>query len=118
MASYAPSNLPDASDDLLQRVSMLYQGDAQLHGLWEQALATRTLTGDLAADNGRNAAATGALAARLMLPAERRADRDDRDRRVGYAFGAEGAAGRAIARARRDDRRDPHRPGRRMVRTR
>lgn len=69
VASYAPSNLPDASDDLLQRVSMLYQGDAQLHGLWEQALATRTLTGDLAADNGRNAAATGALAARLMLPA-------------------------------------------------
>lgn len=69
VASYAPSNLPDASDDLLQRVSMLYQGDAQLHGLWEQALATRTLTGDLAADNGRTAAATGALAARLMLPA-------------------------------------------------
>lgn len=69
VASYAPSNLPDASDDLLQRVSMLYQGDAQLHGLWEQALATRTLTGDLAADNGRNAAATGALAARLMAPA-------------------------------------------------
>ena len=69
VASYAPSNLPDASDDLLQRVSMLYQGDAQLHGLWEQALATRTLTGDLTGDNGRNAAATGALAARLMLPA-------------------------------------------------
>jgi uncharacterized protein (DUF1501 family) len=69
VASYAPSALPDASDDLLQRVSMLYQGDAQLHGLWEQALATRTLTGDLAADNGRNAAATGALAARLMAPA-------------------------------------------------
>jgi uncharacterized protein (DUF1501 family) len=69
VASYAPSNLPDASDDLLERVSMLYQGDAQLHGLWEQALATRTLTGDLAADNGRNAAATGALAARLMAPA-------------------------------------------------
>jgi uncharacterized protein (DUF1501 family) len=69
VASYAPSGLPDASDDLLQRVSMLYQGDAQLHGLWEQALATRTLTSDLAADNGRNAAATGALAARLMAPA-------------------------------------------------
>lgn len=68
VTSFAPSALPDASDDLLQRVSMLYQGDVQLHGLWEQALATRTLTGDLAGDNGRNAAATGALTARLMAP--------------------------------------------------
>lgn len=69
VASYAPSNLPDASDDLLQRVEMLYQGDAQLHALWSEALSTRTLTGDLAQDNGRNAAATGALAARLLAPA-------------------------------------------------
>ncbi len=68
VASYAPSNLPDASDDLLQRVATLYAGDAQLHGIWEQATATRLLAGDLAADNGRNAAATGALAARLMTP--------------------------------------------------
>jgi uncharacterized protein (DUF1501 family) len=69
VASYAPSSLPDASDDLLQRVAMLYQGDAQLHALWSEALSTRTLTGDLAQDNGRNAAATGALAARLLAPA-------------------------------------------------
>jgi len=68
IASYAPSNLPQASDDLLQRVSMLYQGDAQLHGLWSEALATRTLTSDLGADDGRNAAATGALAAKLLAP--------------------------------------------------
>lgn len=68
VASYAPSNLPDASIDLIERVSMLYQDDAQLHALWDQALATRTLTSDLAADNGRNAAATGALCARLMVP--------------------------------------------------
>lgn len=70
VASYAPSALPDASDDLMARVSAMYQDDQQLHGLWEQALATRTLTGDLAADNGRNAAATGALAARLLSPAD------------------------------------------------
>jgi len=69
VGSYAPSNLPDASDDLLQRVAMLYQGDAQLHALWSEALSTRTLTGDLVQDNGRNAAATGALAARLLAPA-------------------------------------------------
>ncbi|MGU3315528.1 MAG: DUF1501 domain-containing protein [Sphingomonas sp.] len=69
VASYAPSSLPDASDDLLARVTQLYQGDAQLHGLWNEAMQTRQLTGDLTRDNGRNAAATGALAARLLAPA-------------------------------------------------
>jgi uncharacterized protein (DUF1501 family) len=70
VASYAPSVLPDASDDLLQRVTLLYQGDAQLHGLWSEAMDTRQLAGDLAQDNGRNAATTGALAAKLLLPAD------------------------------------------------
>ena len=69
VASYAPSALPDASDDLLARVTQLYQGDAQLHALWNEATATRALTSDLAQDDGRNAAATGALAARLLVPA-------------------------------------------------
>jgi uncharacterized protein (DUF1501 family) len=68
VASYAPSALPDASDDLLARISSLYEGDAQLHGLWEQAMATRQLTGDMAGGNGRNAAAMGELAARLLGP--------------------------------------------------
>lgn len=68
VASYAPSSLPDASDDLLARVTQLYAGDQQLHALWGEALATRQLTSDLAQDNGRNAAATGALAARLLAP--------------------------------------------------
>ena len=66
VASYAPSALPDASDDLLGRVSAMYAGDAQLHAVWEQATATRMLTSDMAADNGRNAAATGDLAAKLL----------------------------------------------------
>ena len=66
VASYAPSVLPQASDDLLARVSALYASDAQLHGLWEQALATRAMTGDLSDAGGKNGAATGALAARLL----------------------------------------------------
>ncbi len=70
VASYAPSTLPQASDDLLQRVAMLYQGDSQLHALWSEALATKTLAGDMAAGNQQNAAATGALAARLLAPAD------------------------------------------------
>ena len=66
VSSYAPSALPDASDDLLARVAALYEGDGQLHALWSEALATRKLTGDITADGGRQAAATGALAARLL----------------------------------------------------
>ncbi len=76
VSSYAPSALPQASEDLLQRVAMLYQGDAQLHALWSDAMSTRALTSDMAQDGGgggqqlgaRNAAATGALAAKLLAP--------------------------------------------------
>lgn len=70
VASYAPSALPDASQDLLARVGGLYEQDAELHAAWMQAIQTRTLAGDLSADNGRNGAATGALAARLLAGAE------------------------------------------------
>lgn len=70
VASYAPSELPDASDDLLQRVTMLYQGDAQLHGLWDEAMQTRNLTVGLGDAEGRQGAATGTLAASLLKPAE------------------------------------------------
>jgi uncharacterized protein (DUF1501 family) len=66
VASYAPSALPAASDDLMARVSALYAGDAQLHRLWEQARATRATTSDLSDIGGQNGAATGALAARLL----------------------------------------------------
>lgn len=66
VASYAPSGLPDASADLLTRVSQMYQGDSQLHGIWEQATATKMLTSDLAANNGKNAADTGTLTAKML----------------------------------------------------
>ena len=66
VASYAPSALPDASDDLLVRVSALYEPDAALHAAWTQAMQTRTMAGDLSAGRGDNGAATGALAARLL----------------------------------------------------
>jgi len=68
VSSYAPSALPDASDDLLARVTALYAADPQLQALWGEAIKTRELTGDLTAGGGRNAAATGALAARLLVP--------------------------------------------------
>ena len=67
VTSYAPSSLPQASDDLMQRVAALYSGDSQLHGLWSEAMDTRMLTGDLTG-NIQNAQATGTLAARLLAP--------------------------------------------------
>lgn len=78
VSSYAPSALPQASEDLLQRVAMLYDGDRQLHALWSDAMSTRALTSDMdagggmngGANNPRNAAATGALAAKLLVPSE------------------------------------------------
>ena len=70
VGSYAPSALPDASDDLLARVGNLYESDPQLHGAWEQAMQTRTMAGDISGGGGQNGAATGQLAARLLSGAE------------------------------------------------
>jgi uncharacterized protein (DUF1501 family) len=66
VASYAPSALPDANADLMQRVSSMYQDDPQLHDLWETALQTQALAGDLAGQQGKGASETGKLAASLM----------------------------------------------------
>ena len=70
VASYAPSALPDASGDLMSRVTQLYAEDPQLHALWAQAVRTRQLAQEVGGDAGRNAAATGTLAARLLAPAD------------------------------------------------
>src|SRR5690348_4326035 len=65
VSSYAPSKLPGPSDDLLQRVAALYESDPQLHGLWNEAVATRMTAGD-AQGGGQNGAAIGAIAAKLL----------------------------------------------------
>lgn len=66
VASYAPSSLPEASGDMLNRVAALYQSDRQLHGLWQEVMATHKLTDELAAENGKKAADLGSLAAKLL----------------------------------------------------
>ena len=66
VTSYAPSALPPAGDDLLQRVQQLYAGDAQLHALWSEAMDARGLAG-MQRDGGRQDAATlGRMAARFL----------------------------------------------------
>jgi len=65
-SSYAPSGLPEASEDFLARVGMLYQGDDQLSSLWDRALQTQAMASDDGLKNLRDARATGELAASLM----------------------------------------------------
>ncbi|WP_428376990.1 DUF1501 domain-containing protein [Lichenicoccus sp.] len=45
VTSYAPSGLPQASDDLMTRVATLYDADPQLHPLWAAAMDATTLAG-------------------------------------------------------------------------
>ena len=70
VATYAPSRLPQADADLIARLSALYAGDALLHPLWDSAVKTQELAGDIGGNNGRNGADLGKLAASLMLPAD------------------------------------------------
>jgi uncharacterized protein (DUF1501 family) len=66
--SYASSQLPSPSDDLLSRVTSLYENDQQLHALWNAALETRMQASDpMQGGAGQNGAATGALAAKMLL---------------------------------------------------
>ena len=70
VSSYAPSRLPEAGPDLLERVTGLYQNDSQLAGLWKSALATRALAGaDTAAAHAASGEETGRIAAKLLTPA-------------------------------------------------
>ncbi|CBW77201.1 unnamed protein product (plasmid) [Mycetohabitans rhizoxinica HKI 454] len=43
MTSYATSSLPQVPDDLLFRVTQLYNGDPQLHRLWRATMQARSL---------------------------------------------------------------------------
>lgn len=66
VSSYAPVQLSKPSEDLLTRVSGLYDGDQQLHQMWDAALQTRQMAGDVMANAGQNGAAMGVLAAKML----------------------------------------------------
>ncbi|WP_052071799.1 DUF1501 domain-containing protein [Sphingopyxis sp. MWB1] len=70
VATYAPSRLPQADADLIERLSALYAEDALLAPLWDSAVKTQELASDIGGNNGRNGADLGALAASLMAPAD------------------------------------------------
>ena len=67
VASYAPSALPQASDDLLMRVDQLYAEDAQLHSLWTAAMEANNMADDASAK--QDPASFGKLAASFLAKA-------------------------------------------------
>jgi uncharacterized protein (DUF1501 family) len=66
VTSYAPSALPQASDDLLARVTQLYASDTQLHGIWAEAMAARDLAGNAPDGPRHDLASLGTLAATFL----------------------------------------------------
>lgn len=64
VTSYAPSSLPDAGDDLIARVDMLYDKDPQLHPLWTEALQAKGLADGTSAK--QDPAGLGRLAAKFL----------------------------------------------------
>lgn len=68
VATFSANSLPDASEDLLLRLSGLYEADPMLAPLWAEALKTKDLAGDISGNNGRNGGQLGELAARLLAP--------------------------------------------------
>ncbi|HEY1145733.1 MAG TPA: DUF1501 domain-containing protein [Allosphingosinicella sp.] len=64
VTSHAPSNLPEAPDDLLARVGSLYAADEQLHPLWSVAMTSRGPSGG--AVSRRDPASLGKLVAAFL----------------------------------------------------
>jgi uncharacterized protein (DUF1501 family) len=64
VASFAPSGLPQAPDDLMTRVTALYDADPQLHPVWASALETKGLASGVGA--GQNPASLGRLTASFL----------------------------------------------------
>jgi uncharacterized protein (DUF1501 family) len=67
VASFAPSALPNAADDLMMRVGALYDADPQLHSAWAAAIETK----GLAAGSGsrQDPASLGRLTASFLTKA-------------------------------------------------
>lgn len=68
VTSYAPSALPQASDDLLMRVEQLYADDTQLHSLWKAAMEANNMADDASAK--QDPASFGKLAASFLAKAD------------------------------------------------
>lgn len=68
VSSYAASNLPQPSDDLMMRVSQLYAQDVQLNPLWQAAMQANNMAEDQAAK--QDPASLGKLAASFLVKSD------------------------------------------------
>ena len=68
VTSYAASNLPQAPDDLLMRVTQLYAQDAQLHSIWAAAMDANNMADNASAK--QDPASFGKLAASFLTRAD------------------------------------------------
>ncbi|MDZ7893834.1 MAG: DUF1501 domain-containing protein [Sphingobium sp.] len=64
VTSYAPSKIPEPSDDLMVRVGQLYAADEQLHPLWSAAVDAKSVGEGATTEKG--AAALGKLTAAFL----------------------------------------------------
>lgn len=70
VTSYAPTDLPGASEDLLLRIHRLYENDPVLSSLWSSALEVRQMGGDAAKDGSvRDSNRLGRIAASFLAQA-------------------------------------------------
>jgi len=72
VTTYAPSTLPEATEDLLMRVRQLYAPDRQLQALWASALEARGMAGERMGGGGnrQDATALGRMAAGFLARAD------------------------------------------------
>jgi uncharacterized protein (DUF1501 family) len=72
VTTYAQSTLPEANEDLLMRVQLLYAQDRQLQPLWASALEARGMAGERMGGGARRqeAAALGRMAAGFLARAD------------------------------------------------
>lgn len=68
VSSFAPSALPDAPDDVIARVTRLYDADPEFHPLWLAAMQARALAAD--AGQRQDPATVGRTAASFLNKAE------------------------------------------------
>ena len=69
VASFAPLALPSAADDLMTRITALYDADPQLHPAWAAALETKGLAAQTGA--GQDPASLGRLTASFLTKPNR-----------------------------------------------
>lgn len=66
VTNYAPTALPEASAETIERIAALYAQDPALHAAWSASQGVQEQVGESAMTGMRDAARAGDLAARLM----------------------------------------------------